>query len=196
MQHQSHVAVVLWDLANAFGSVDQDRPDRGDKDHENRRWLVFLEQHQGDRYPGQGCDHAQKLEEGIKGAIERFVQPHGDARSNANQGSEGVADAHAGEAAHGVQKQAFIEAAAIKEGIEQQFAGAFIGPQAQGAAEFGEAEAGAELPEEQKSADPEDGGEDFLAVALPPLAKAEAGAGGAGHGQRSCREEREREKNG
>ena len=78
-------------------------------------------------------------------------------------------------------KQALVEATAIKEGIKEKIARALIRPQAQGAREFGEAEAGAELPEEEKTANAEDGGQERLSLALPPLAKAEAGVLGAGH---------------
>jgi hypothetical protein len=53
-------------------------------------------------------------------------------------------------------KQALVESTAIKEGVEQQFTGALIGPQTQGTREFGEAQAGAELPEEQESANAKD----------------------------------------
>src|SRR5262245_27794378 len=36
LHHGSHVAIVLRDVADANGGVDDDRPDRGDEDHEDR----------------------------------------------------------------------------------------------------------------------------------------------------------------
>ena len=42
-QHGGDVAIVLRDVADADRGVDDDRPDRGDEDHEDRRRLAVAE---------------------------------------------------------------------------------------------------------------------------------------------------------
>ena len=74
-----------------------------------------------------------------------------------------------------MQKQALIEATAIKEGIKQQLPGALFGEQAERTGQFGEAERGAELPEEQEATDAEQGRQQSFARLFPPQGQAGGG---------------------
>ena len=67
-QHLRDVAVVLRDVADADRGVDDDRPDRGDEDHEDRRRLAVAEGGERERQPGERRHRAQHLEDRIEPA--------------------------------------------------------------------------------------------------------------------------------
>ena len=67
-QHLRDVAVVLRDVADADRGVDDDRPDRGDEDHEDRRRLAVAERRERERQPGERRHGAQHLEDRIEPA--------------------------------------------------------------------------------------------------------------------------------
>ena len=67
-QHRRDVAVVLRDVADADRGVDDDRPDRRDEDHEDRRRLAVAERRERERQPGERRHGAQHLEDRIEPA--------------------------------------------------------------------------------------------------------------------------------
>ena len=94
-QHGRDVAVVLRDVADADGGVDDDRPDRGDEDHEDRRGLAVAEGGKRDRQPGQRRDGAQHLEDRVETAHGPNRLADDGAEHDADQAGEPIADGDA-----------------------------------------------------------------------------------------------------
>ena len=67
-QHFRDVAIVVGDVADADRGVDDDRPHRGDEDHEDRRGLTVAERGERDGKPGERGNGAQHLEHRIESA--------------------------------------------------------------------------------------------------------------------------------
>jgi hypothetical protein len=87
---------------------------------------------------------------------------------DADDGRQAVPKGDTAETVHSVQKEAFIKATAIKEGIQQQLPGALLREQAERTHEFGETETGAELPEDQDTTEAEERRQESFARLFPP----------------------------
>ena len=96
--HGGDVAVVLRDVADADRGVDDDRPDRGDEDHEDRRGLAVAESGQRERQPGQRRHGAQHLEDRVEAAHrpDRLADQHAERDADARRRARSRAPRAAG----------------------------------------------------------------------------------------------------
>ncbi|MGY3109399.1 hypothetical protein ACVWW7_006026 [Bradyrhizobium sp. LM6.9] len=123
LHHRGDVAVVLRDVADADRGVDDDRPDRGDENDEDRGGLAVAERRERQRQPGQRRNRAQDLKQRIEPAHGPDRLADQDAERNAGDGGERIAERDALETGGEMPEQTLVDAAVVEERIEDQFLG-------------------------------------------------------------------------
>ncbi len=122
------VAIILRDVADADGGVDDHRPDRGDEDHEDRRRPAVAERGERDRQPGERRHGAQHLEDRIEPAHRPDRLADQRAEQDADDGCEAEADRHALQRGQDAPAKADVLRTCDEERIDDQVLG--IGPDA------------------------------------------------------------------
>src|SRR6266550_8254275 len=117
------VAIVLRDVPHADRGVDDDRPDRGDEDHEQGRRVGIAEARERQRQPGERRDGAQDLEDRVEAAHRPGALADQHAERDADHGRQAEADADAAQALGDLPEGALVDAAIVVERIDDEIPG-------------------------------------------------------------------------
>ncbi len=94
----------------ARGGIQDDRPDRGDEDQEDRRGLRLLKNGKADRQPCQRRHRPQHLKQGIERPEGKYALPDQNAQRHADDRGQAVTDQHAAKAGQHMSGNADIAA--------------------------------------------------------------------------------------
>jgi len=106
--------------------VDDDRPYRGDEDHENGRRLPVTKCRERQRQPRQRRNGAKHLEQRIKPTHRPYRLPDQSAERDTGDGRQRVTERNPLKAGGQMPEQTLVDAAVIEERIEDQLLGVLV----------------------------------------------------------------------